>query len=231
MKPQPEKYERGFTLMEILVVLAIFAIIMTTIFGSFHSVFSTVEPLEQDLELYQMAQDCLDRMALDLRSVHVSLSPGYRPPDMNDPPDPYRIVGEAVSIESASFARLRFAGLAHVPLGKTRQEGIAEIIYYVQRSSDNHFILRRSDQLYPYKPFSESGTDPILCEFVRGLSFTYFDQEGNDYDRWDSDSEDLGHATPRAVGIVLEVGGSGRPIALETRVLLPVYRKKTGQGK
>ena len=226
MTAAPGKFNRGFTLVEILVVLAIFAIIITTIFGSFHSVFSTVEPLKKDSELYQMAQDCLDRMVLDLRSVHVSLPPAYRPPDMNDPPDPYRIVGETVSMENASFATLRFAGLAHVSFGSTRREGIAEIIYYVQRTADNHFILRRSDQLYPYKPFGESGTDPILCEFVQGLSLTYYDHEGNDYDRWDSDSEDFEHATPRAIGIVLEVGGSGRRITLETRVLLSVYRKQ-----
>ena len=134
---QSGKSDRGFTLMEILVALAIFSIIMTTIFGSFHSVFNTAGPLGEDLN--EMAKNCLDRMVLDLQSIHVSLPPEYRPPDMNDPPDPYRISGEAVPVENASFGRLRFAGLAHVPLGKTRQDGIAEIIYYVQLSNDNHF--------------------------------------------------------------------------------------------
>ena len=220
--------ERGFTLIEIIVALAIFSIIMTTIFGSFHSVFNTAEPLEEDLNLYEMAENCLNRMVLDLQAIHVSLPPEYRPPDMNDPPDPYRISGEAVPVENTSFGRLRFAGLAHVPLGKTRQDGIAEIIYYVQLSHDNHLILRRSDQLYPYEPFSEKGADPILCEYIQALSFTYYDHEGNNYDRWDSDSDGFKHATPRAIGIALEVGSGQRRIVLETMVAMPVFRKSMG---
>jgi len=221
-----EQPDRGFTLIEILVVLAIFAIIVTTIFGSFHAVFNTVAPLREDQDLYEMAKDCLDRMIVDLESVHVSLPPEYRPPGLNDPPDPYRIFGETTPVENALFGRLSFAGLAHVSLGKTRREGIAGITYYVQSSNDEQFVLRRSDRLYPHEPFSENETDPILCEYVRKLSFKYYDHEGSDYDRWDSDADDFDHATPRAVGIALEVGTADRWILLETTVALPVFRKK-----
>ncbi len=224
----PERFEAGFTLLEILVSIFIFAIIMATIFGSFHSIFNTTEDLDKDIAAYETAKNSLDRMILDLQSIHVSAPPEYRKPDMDDPPDPYRIKGETVLINQSSFATLRFSGLAHISLEKDRRDGIAEIIYYIQKRNDNSFVLRRSDKLYHYGPFTEKGSDPILCENIKSLTFLYYDQDGTEQERWDSDSDDFKYATPRAIGIKIEVGESQRSIVLETTVNLPVFRKMLG---
>jgi prepilin-type N-terminal cleavage/methylation domain-containing protein len=49
----------GFTLMEILVAIAILAIVVTTVLASFNSVFSTTEVLDENANLYEMAKNCL----------------------------------------------------------------------------------------------------------------------------------------------------------------------------
>jgi general secretion pathway protein J len=217
----------GFTFLEILVTIFIFAIIATTIFGSYNSVFSNAADIKADMAASQMAKSCLNRMVLDFQSMYLSLPPAYSPPQRDQEPDPYRMVGEMTASGDTPFARLRFASLAHLPLGATKQEGIAEIIYYVRSMRDGKYTLRRSDKLILYGPAEEKETDPILCENLKALTFRYYGTEGEDNDTWDSESEDLGYSTPRAIGIKLAIGNNERTQVFETLVKLPRFREKT----
>lgn len=145
----------GFTLIEILIAIFIFSIIVTTIFGSFTSVFSSAKMIDEDIDAYEMAKNCFDRMILDLRSVRISSEFNYIRPGIgtDNPPDPYRIVGDISYAETGSFSRIRFTSQTHLPLEKSTQDGIAEIVYYVQSTDDDSYVLRRADSLYPYKRF------------------------------------------------------------------------------
>lgn len=218
--------DTGFTLLEILIAIFIFSVIVTTIFVSYNTVFSNSETLDQGTKTYEMAKNCLNRMAIDLKSIYVSLPPEYVQPDFDDPPDPFRIVGENIFIESISFPRVRFTSLAHLPLGKNKHESIAEIIYYVQAAGDGHYLLKRSDYPYLFQLSEEKASDPVLCENVKNLTFKYYDHEGTEFDWWNSDDEEFGYATPNAIGIKLELEiGSGSKL-FETMVTLPVSRRK-----
>jgi general secretion pathway protein J len=216
----------GFTLLEILIAIFIFAILVTTIFGSYNSVFTGAEEINQGVISYEMARNCLNRMIFDLESIHLSLPPQYTPPDFNGTPDPYRIVGDINNIENQSFPKLRFTSTAHVSFGGKTESHIAEIIYYVQATDDDNYLLRRADNLYPYEEIEENSGDPVLCENLKSLTFKYYDREGTEYDLWDSDTEDFGYATPAAIGITLELVGATGSLWFETMVTLPIYREK-----
>ena len=220
--------EEAFTMLEIMVAIFIFGIVVTTIFSSYRTVLISTESVQQTITEYEAAKNCLNRMILDLQSVYISLPPAYRPPDMNDPPDPYRVVGDTTQIGGTELSRLRFTSLAHVALGENKRDGIAEIVYYIQAIENDYFILRRSDKLYPCQPFEENGKDPVLCENVKLLAFTYYDQENNKYELWDSESDEFKYATPKAIGIKMEIGDIASPLLLQTMVTLPVFRKKIG---
>ena len=220
----------GFTLIEILLAIFIFAIIATTIFGSFASVFSTTEAITEGMASYQMAKNCLDRMVLDLREIRISMPPEYAPPDANDTTDPYRVIGD-LSSAGSSFSRLRFASLAHLPLEGSTRDGIAEIVYYVQNTEEDNYVLRRADSLHPYKRFEgkifeESTGDPILCEGIKSLTFKYYDDEETESDSWDSESMESKYSTPRAIRIKLEFGDEFSSLFFETMVSFPLYREK-----
>jgi general secretion pathway protein J len=218
--------DRGFTLLEIMIAIFIFSIIVTTIFGSYNSVFTGVEVMNEGVTSYETARTCLNRMTFDLESIHVSLPPQYSPPDFNGPPDPYRIVGSTHNVQTVSFPKLRFTSTAHVSFGGRTESHIAEIVYYVQATDNNHYLLRRADNLYPYEEFEENSNDPVLCENLKSLTFNYYDREGTKYDMWDSDTEDFGYATPAAIGITLELTSGTDSLWFKTMVALPVYRKK-----
>ena len=218
--------DSGFTLLEIMIAIFIFSVIVTTIFGSYNSVFTGSEIINEGVTSYETARTCLNRMIFDLESIHVSFPPQYSPPDFNGPPDPYRIVGNTDNVQTVSFPKLRFTSTAHVSFGGKTESNIAEIVYYVQATDNGHYLLRRADNLYPYEEFEENANDPVLCENLKSLTFNYFDREGTEYDMWDSEAEDFGYATPAAIGIKLELTSGTSSLWFKTMVTLPVYRKK-----
>ena len=147
--------DHGFTLLEIMIAIVIFAIIITTIFTSYSSLMSGNETADQGTAPYEMAKNCLNQMVVDLESIHLTLAPGYSPPVLGEPPELYRIVGDISDIQGVSFPILRFTSLAHLSFGGKTEEGIAEIIYYVQASDDGNYVLKRADNLYPYETFEK----------------------------------------------------------------------------
>lgn len=214
----------GFTLLEILIAISIFAVVVTTVFGSFNFVFGNVEAIENGMTEYETARDGLHRMMADLRSLYVSQPPAYDIPENTVQQDPFRVVGEIDAVGNSEFSRLRFASLSHLPLGREWRQGIAEIIYYVEAQPDDSVTLKRSDRLDFNEPLPEERNDPILCENVRALKFTYLDAEGDERERWNSDSEEYEYATPRAIRIQLAVGSGLQPNEFEVLIALPLYR-------
>lgn len=225
---------RGFTLLEILLAILIFSIVVTTIFGSFSAVFSSADALHKGTTLYEMGKNCLARMTADLRELYVIRSPLYTKPGFDSPPGAYRVFGDSGYTVDGTFSRMRFASFAHLPFGENREEGIAEIIYYVAPTREGEAVLRRADSLFPYERFKdnrleERGSDPILCGGVKSLVFTYFDDEGTEYEYWNSESEEFDYATPRAVKIALEIGSPDNDLSslsFETMIAFRTFRDK-----
>ena len=218
----------GFTLIEILIAIFIFAVLITTVFGSYRSVFSNTETMDRDMDLHETGQNCLQRIILDLESIHLSMPPRYSPSDFNESPDPYRFVSDVSFSGNSTFSRLRFASLSHLPFFPDLREGITEIVYYVQPLEDGHYILKRSDNLYPfiYIKDKEKGIDPVLCEGIRTFKLRFYSHDGTEHDEWDSESEAFKYETPKAVEIKIELTNDLTTQSFETVVVLPVNRKK-----
>ncbi len=215
----------GFTMLELLLAIFLFGTLITILFGSFNFLLSSGEAIKESEIYYEMGKTCLERMADDLETIHVSVSE-YIEPDFTEEPDIFRIVGESSYAGADSFSTLRFASFAHLPMGQSQQEGIAEIVYYVQETSDRQYVVRRRDRLKLDEEFEESNMDPILCERVKSLQFTYFDQEGEEQQTWDSESFEEDYETPKAIHILLELGDEENTYTFETAVSLPVWREK-----
>ncbi|PIP36925.1 MAG: hypothetical protein COX20_03095 [Desulfobacterales bacterium CG23_combo_of_CG06-09_8_20_14_all_52_9] len=220
---------RGFTLIEILLAFFIFSIVAATVFGSYRSVFSSAETVLQVVSDDETGLSCMHRMVLDLTSIVFSLPPLYRANMVNNEPDLYRLLGERESIGDRDFSSIRFASLAYVPMGGSPVEAVSKIRYFVEAAGPNGFVLKRSDDAYPFfKDFSPE-TAYVICDRVRSLTMTFFDEKGAAFDRWDSDSPDFGRLTPRAVLIRLEVGNKAAFRRFETRVAFPLFRDRIAQ--
>ena len=60
---------------------------------------------------------------------------------------------------------------------------------------------------------------------IKRLEITYVDEEGLDYDYWDSESDEFNYATPTAINFLIELVQNGAASVFETRVSLPVVRE------
>jgi general secretion pathway protein J len=223
--PRTKRSTGGFTLLEILLAIFIFSILVTTVFGSFAVLSDGADVLKLDTGLRQAARTSLERITQDLKQIHFALPPQYRKPEFNDDPNEYRLVGAQADVGNADFDQLRFTSLAHISFQGDPRLGIARIIYYPAELTPDHWVLRRADHLYPYPDFEPSEQDPILCEDLLEFKLTFFDDEGADFDRWDTESDDHDYASPRAIAITLKTGTAERSVTLATKVDLPVYRE------
>lgn len=216
----------GFTLLEILVAVFILAIVMTTIFGSFNMVMGKADDINKNIDYYEMGNNCLNRIISDILALHITLRPLYRPPDFDDEPDLYRFFGEESTIDGIDFSKLQFTANAHLPLEGNTRMGVARIVYYVQKTSAELYVLRRADHLFPYGDFEENENDPVICDNVSAFSLIYYDESGGEFEYWDSDSDEFGFATPNAIKMMMNIGKPPDDIHLETMMTIPVKREK-----
>ncbi len=214
--------------MEILVAVLILGIVVTTVLTSFNMVFSTTETLESSAAVFESGKTCLSRIIADLENIAIAERPFYKPPGVGDPPDPYRFLGKNSNVGGTRIAELRLTSHAHVSIEREPRKGVAEIVYYVQDQTEGGLVLRRADHLYPYPRIEERSGDPILCENVKSLAFTYVAEDGEETDTWDSDSPESGNATPSMVAVRLEIMNAGEVFVFQTTVGIPMVRKKTG---
>ncbi len=220
------KRNSGFTLLEILTAMFIMAVVVSLVFASFNSIFSSADHINTSSDLFEMGSACLDRITTDLKAIHVSTYPRYRPPDIDDDPELYRVEGESIFLSGKNVSKLRFASLAHLPLNQEARQGIAEIVYYVQQNQDGALSLHRADHLYPYPDFEPDPNDPVLCEQLVTFKLSYFDHKGEELDEWNSESDDMDYSTPSAIGIELAMGPEATPMIFAARVTLPTFRFK-----
>ena len=213
--------------MEILVAMFLMSMVMTALFTSFHAILGVNEPLEKSAIVHDMAKNCMSLMTADLMSLYTAQPPAWKKPEFDEDPDPYRVRGELVSVETETFPKLKFSSLNHISFGGLRDKGITEIVYYVTASMDRGFVLKRFDSLYPHEEFEESGLDPVICTHLRSLEIRYYDEEGEEYDHWDSETDEFGYATPTSLLIKMALGDPRNTIIFETRVTLPLCRKKS----
>ncbi len=219
----------GFTLLELLIAIVMFAVVATIVYSTFNAVLSRNKEIAEGSDVFDMAKNCLGRMSIDLTAAYVEPFPLYKPPGTGSPPDPYRFFGEQSFAGGKTFSRLRFVSTDHLPITDPTDSDLAEIRYYVTQGSDPDAggILRRADTAYPYNiddNRQKSENDPILCTGVEAFTLTYYDANGNPHDTWDSDSDFDKNATPRAVAIHLEIKSKTGTRSFYTRVNFPVYR-------
>ncbi len=218
----------GFTLLEILLAIAIFAIVATTLLTTYNRVFSQTAMADIRAKTDQAGRIAMMRIMTDLQNLVITPMPLYDP-EPNDPDqvDPHAFVAEQVSVGQHRFSQLRFASLAHVYFGRSAQSGIARIVYYIEPLENGGYNLHRADQLFADQPFVPDPADPILCQYVTEFSLKLF-YDDDTYDAWDSDSLSANHATPQAIGIHLSIGSADHPLqtalTLETGIDLPMFR-------
>ncbi len=175
---------KGFTLLEVLVSVAIMAIVMAAIYGAYTSNLETIQAARQSGLVNQTARVIFDRMSKDIESAFLT-EPGAS--DSEDGPRT-GLLGEDQEIDGRPADRLNFTSLSHVPVGKSGlRADLCEIGYHLEEDAEEEgLIIFRRDRAVLDQDISAGGQPLELSRGVGGLDITYQDQEGDEFDTWDT---------------------------------------------
>jgi general secretion pathway protein J len=171
-------HERGFTLVELLIAIFIFAIVVSVVYGSYRATFHIVHGSEYRLHIANSARIVLERVAEDLGSI-VTGPGGVFSGEMHD-------------YSGKRGDSLSFVSNAHLVLRKTdTRSGPVLIRYQVELDEETGLLnLYRSDiVLLPGTEIDDDDDDDdarkhLICRGLQEIQFTYFDQDGNETEEW-----------------------------------------------
>ncbi len=232
MKNRGGTNSRGFTLVEVLVALAIFSGLMLTLFSSFNAFMSSSEMIRDRQDNGQTLGPGLNVMISDLEQVFILQPPQFQNPEKNDAAEEqkqFQFLAEQDQAEGRTVSTISFASLSPVQfaLPQGMSPGIARITYYVHAHGER-LNLHRADQpafLFDEEWEADPCKDPVLIRDIQGFDLVFFDIEGEEHEGWDSLDEENGFALPARVDIRITLGKEEDKKEIRATVSLSVNRE------
>ncbi|SDD94005.1 general secretion pathway protein J [Myxococcus virescens] len=214
------RHTRGFTLMEVMVAVAITALMGTVVAMAFQTGLTAKETVEVDADRYRQVRVAMNRMAREIGSAYVSDrydSTRFR--DQNDRPSNF--VGER--------GKLLFTTFSHQRLYTDVKESDQAIVeYFVEASEDREARgrqdLKRRVNANIDERMEQGGHVDVLFEGVKELEFAYWDSEKKEWDdEWDTRRTERKSILPTRVRVTLtavdETGKEARYVT-QARIML-----------
>ncbi|MDH4163726.1 MAG: prepilin-type N-terminal cleavage/methylation domain-containing protein [Nitrospirota bacterium] len=196
-------HSKGFTLIEVLLALAIFAGVATVLYSVFATTGSTVAQAEQVRDGTDAARTLMSRIATDVANAF------YYAKTI----EPTFFYGRKVEEDGGADRKIRLDSLFLTTLTNwrrpdTREMELWELGYYFKDRPDGKgraLVRREKRELSADVPPLEGGVEYEITDQIASLRFRYFN--GSAWiDEWDSKNQ---NALPKAVEIVLVMAAGG----------------------
>ncbi|EPX58577.1 General secretion pathway protein J [Cystobacter fuscus DSM 2262] len=211
---------RGFTLLEIMIAVAITALMGAMVSMAFQTGFNAKEVVETEADHYRMLRAAMNRMAREIGSAYVSdRYDGSRFRDQNDRPTNF--IGESDSLTFSTFA--------HQRLYTDAKESDQAVVEYSLQTSTERGANGRMDLMRRENPnigdrMDRGGTTDVLFEGAKKVEFEYWDSERKEWeDEWDTRRTEKKSILPTRVRITLvalDENGKEVRYSTQTRVML-----------
>lgn len=216
-----KRHSPGFTLLEILTAIAIFAVILSTVFPAYTGTFKNIEFTDDQAEIYRMARTTIVRLTEDLESVYISVK---SPTGSDD--DFLSLLGKTEFLDNRRADTISFHSRSHINFtNSSDKRKNAKIAYYPLLKDDDSITLYRSDTPDNFEwPREETGGF-IICERLHSISFTYHDRDGEEYDNWDEALDPSQKKFPSIIDITLRFINKRdpeKPLTFSTAVFIPM---------
>jgi general secretion pathway protein J len=207
------------TLLEVLISLAVLALMATLIYGAFDGMSRSKKTLSRLNERYHQGRGALTRMSREIQTSFLSL---------HQPTSPILIARNTVFIghDSGTMDRLDFTSFSHRRLKGDSHESDQNELSYFGSSDPNQGnkidLVRRESTSIDLEP-TKGGVVNVICEDIESFDLQYLDPVTGEWvDSWDAQPNSLLFKLPLQVKIILVLnGGPGdRPIRLETKTAI-----------
>lgn len=214
--------ESGFTLVEILVAVAILVIVVGAVYGAFRAGSQSTTMVEEDADLHQTARVILGRMNSQLSSLHKisgtteSCLTGKSAADTSNPD---------------GLDTLTFTTVSHKPMGSVSQCGdVCTVSYYAKCNSDGspRGLFGTEDYTLGLKVNDDQiqAQETKISALVIGMKCQYLDPDSSKWvDDWVGKT-----LPPTAVHIELIMQTKRRnshPISVYSTIYLPSWSRST----
>ena len=207
---------RGFTLLEVLIALAILGTVMAVCYGTFSALTDHVDSAGRTAEVYQTARVTMDRMFLDLNNV-------YKKDVESDEDNPYSFIFEPLE-NNGPWRHFTFASTAYMPLD-IREYGLdlCRVSYDLQKEKEKDtYVLYRVDELLFGSKNGAGQSMPIGSGFKK-FSVTFYDDEGQSALKWDSSKGEQRSKLPNRVEVSFTLqDGLGKEYSFSTAWMIGI---------
>jgi len=223
----------GFTLLEILVAMAILSIVLSLIYASFTKTLTEIKEVEMEADVYQMARISLERIQEDLECALI-LKKEEDTEVKEESHGTVEFEGVDEQIDQRDADSLMFFSTNHISLDQENEyAGLARIAFSVIKNEEEEgFTLYRSDNPEFENASEEKTNGQILCDRLFSVNFTYYTAEGDEYNQWNSSEGALKGKLPARVLIQLSFINEeypDEPLKFETAVALPMASDTYGE--
>jgi general secretion pathway protein J len=212
---------RGFTLIEMLVSVAIVATVMTLVWGTFRSTFKTRRQVESFSGRYRTVRLALERLARDLSMAYVSQNEDTAQPERRT-----KLVGK----RHVGGDELTFSYFGHQRLYQDANESDTALVsYYTQTDREDSRktnLIRRETRRLAYDKINNIPSEgDIICDDIVAFKLDYWDARDKKWrDEWVTTAADgQPDRLPTRVRITLTVRDErGREVPFMSEARIPM---------
>ena len=187
----------GFTLLEVLVAVAIMAMITAMVWYSINQTFLAMDIVRADADTVRQARQVTSRVPHELAAAFLpaNLSPTAA------------VKYEFVAEDEGDTDRVRFVTIAHTKLYQDVNESDqSEVEYFCEsnpRKTGTFRLFRREDNVVDDRP-DEGGVTLMLAEDVKEFELSYYDANRDQWiEDWDTTRTDQSNRLPYAIRLKL----------------------------
>ena len=214
---------KGYTLFEVLMTLAILAVVFSLLYMTFHQSMRVMAHSEDRAEVIQQGRLILERMADELKGSFIpteeNRSKVFR----------YGLVGQSTKEGNNFMDRLDFTTFANRQSNSPESIGdICELGYFLDHEPGGKglTLFRRPDGAVD-GDLRQGGRSLAVCDRVRSLSFLFFDRQGGKQKEWNSLEGVRRNQLPSRIEIQLKLEDSrGQVHVFHTQVYLAMAGEK-----
>ncbi len=204
----------GFTLIEIMLALALLAFVTSLLWGTFAQTSRVKQRVEAAQERTHTVRVALMRMSREIEMAFVSNS------------EPVGVADRRTMFSGTSrsdFDELRFSWFGHQRLRADAPEGDTSLVHYFTApdpddSTLTNLMRRETRRLEPKDPLMIPGETYLLCPAITRLKLAYYDYKQKDWrEEWDTTKADGLQYLPTQVRISLTVEDErGQPVTFSS---------------
>ena len=209
----------GFTLFEVLITLAILAVVLSLLYQTFHQSMMVMAETEDRAEIIRQGRLILERMTEEIKESYIPLQEN-RTKSFN-----FGMVSRSLKEDDEFLDKIDFTTLSHPPKDPAVDKGdISEIGYFLEHEPGGKglTLFRRQDEAID-GDLLKGGDSLAICDRVRSLSLFFFDRRGQKQKEWNSLEGVNRNQLPSRVEIQLKLEDSHSQFhVFRTQVYLPL---------